>query len=124
LDLQLLLQSVPITINVVSWNPAHGEVYSIQHYVIQFVSDLAFPSTPVFSTNKSDRHDITEILLKVALNTINLTLIPNYFSTKDLLSTPNTELLHNYPKHRACTYPNNLPAAVELYISHSWRGPV
>jgi len=28
---------------------------------------------PVSSTNKSDRHDITEILLKVALNTINQT---------------------------------------------------
>jgi hypothetical protein len=26
--------------------------------------------TPVSSTNKTDRHDITEILLKVALNTI------------------------------------------------------
>jgi hypothetical protein len=25
---------------VVSSNPAHGEVYSIQHYVIKFVSDL------------------------------------------------------------------------------------
>jgi hypothetical protein len=28
------------------------------------------PSTPVSSTNKTDRQDITEILLKVALNTI------------------------------------------------------
>ena len=28
--------------------------------------------TSVSSTNKTDRHDITEILLKVALNTINL----------------------------------------------------
>jgi hypothetical protein len=28
------------------------------------------PGTPVSSTNKIDRHDITEILLKVALNTI------------------------------------------------------
>jgi len=27
--------------------------------------------TPVSSTNKTDRHDIAEILLKVALNTIN-----------------------------------------------------
>jgi hypothetical protein len=27
---------------------------------------------PVFSTNKTDHHDITEILLKVALNTITL----------------------------------------------------
>jgi hypothetical protein len=29
--------------------------------------------TPVSSTNKTDRHDIAEILLKVALNTINQT---------------------------------------------------
>ena len=29
------------------------------------------PGTPVSSTNKTDRHDITEILLTVALNTIN-----------------------------------------------------
>ena len=32
-------------------------------------------STPVSSTNKTDRHDIAEILLKVALNTITLTLL-------------------------------------------------
>jgi hypothetical protein len=30
--------------------------------------------SPVSSTNKTDRHDITEILLKVALDTIALTL--------------------------------------------------
>ena len=29
--------------------------------------------TPISSANKTDRHDITEILLKVALNTITLT---------------------------------------------------
>jgi len=28
------------------------------------------PGTPVSSTSKTDRHDITEIVLKVALNTI------------------------------------------------------
>ena len=39
-DLQLPVQSVPITTKVVSSNPVHGEVYSIQHYVIKFVSDL------------------------------------------------------------------------------------
>ena len=32
-----------------------------------------FSGTPVSSTNKSDRHDIAEILSKVALNTITLT---------------------------------------------------
>jgi len=31
---------VPITTDVVSLNPAHGEVYSVQQYVIKFVSDL------------------------------------------------------------------------------------
>ena len=31
------------------------------------------PGLPVSSTNKTDRHDITEILLKVALNTIKQT---------------------------------------------------
>ena len=30
---------------------------------------LCSPGTPVSSTNKIDRHDMTEILLKVALNT-------------------------------------------------------
>jgi hypothetical protein len=40
LDLQLSVQSVPITTKVVSLNLIHGEVYSIQHYVMKFVSDL------------------------------------------------------------------------------------
>jgi hypothetical protein len=35
------------------------------------------PSTSVSSTNKTDRHYITEILLKVSLNTI--TLLPTIF---------------------------------------------
>jgi hypothetical protein len=34
------VQSVPITTKVGSSNPVLGEVYSIQHYVIEFVSDL------------------------------------------------------------------------------------
>jgi hypothetical protein len=54
----------------------HGEVYSMQHYVIKFVSDLRqvagfSPSNPISSTYKTDRQNITEILLKVALNKIN-----------------------------------------------------
>ena len=55
-----------------------GALDIIQHYVIKFVSDLRqvsgqwfSPGTPVSSTNKADRHDIAEILLKVALNTMN-----------------------------------------------------
>ena len=63
------IQSVDITTKVVNSNPVHGEVYSIQHYVIKFVSDLL--QSVVFSTNKTDLHDIIKILLKVALNSIN-----------------------------------------------------
>ena len=61
-----------ITTKVVSSNPVHGEVYSIQHYVKKFVSDLRLVGG--FSGYSSFlHHDITEILLKVVLNTINQT---------------------------------------------------
>jgi len=40
LELQLPVQSVFITTEVVSVNPADGKVYSKQHYAIKFVSDL------------------------------------------------------------------------------------
>ena len=48
----------------------------VQHYVIKFVSDLRqvngfLPGPPVSFNNKSDCHNITELLLKVALNNIN-----------------------------------------------------
>ena len=46
LDLQLSMQSVPITTNVVSSNPAQAM------YVIKFVSDLRQVGTPVSSINK------------------------------------------------------------------------
>jgi hypothetical protein len=70
------MQSVPITTKVVNSNPVHGKMYLIQHYLIKLVSDLRqvsgfSPGTPVSSTNKTDCHDIAELLLKVALNTKN-----------------------------------------------------
>jgi len=54
LDLQLPMQSVPITTKVVSLNPAHGKMYLIQHYVINFVSDLL--QSVVFSKYSSFLH--------------------------------------------------------------------
>jgi hypothetical protein len=70
------ISAYAITTKVVRSNLGHGEVYSIQHYAIQFVSELQqvgwhSPDTPVSPTNKTDRNDITEILLNVSLNTIN-----------------------------------------------------
>ena len=61
-----------------------GEVYLIHHFVIKFVSDLLHVSgflrvlwfpPPIKLTAKI--HFITEILLKMALNIITLTLIPH-----------------------------------------------
>ena len=61
LDLQLHMQSVPMTTKVASSNLAHGEVYSIQHChkVCQYLTaGLWFSSgTLVCSTNKTVRHD-------------------------------------------------------------------
>jgi hypothetical protein len=55
----------------------------MQHYVIKFVSDLRqvggfIQVLLVASTNKTSRHDIAEILLKVALSTISLTPMLQY----------------------------------------------
>ena len=49
------------------------EMYSIQYFMIKFVSilwqgDVFFPGISVSFKNKTDRHDIAEILLNVALN--------------------------------------------------------
>ena len=40
IEIQLPIPLMFITTKVVSSNPVHGEMYSIQHYVIKFVSDL------------------------------------------------------------------------------------
>ena len=66
LDLQLPMQSVPITTKVVSSNPFHGEVYSIQHYVIKLISDWRQVGGFLWVLLKLTAM-ITEILLKVAL---------------------------------------------------------
>ena len=56
------------------------------------------PGTPVSSTNKANRHDITEILLKVALNTMTLTLkikINMWFSINTYPWYPDIRDWHN-----------------------------
>jgi hypothetical protein len=74
-----------ITTKIVSSNFVHGGMYSIQHYVTicqwpatgRRVVFSGRPGTLVSFTNKTDRHDIIEILLNVAWKTITLT---PYFS--------------------------------------------
>ena len=73
---------MPITTKIESSNPTQVR-YLIQHYVIKFVSDLrqvgGFLRVHQFPPNKTDRNDIAEILLKVALTTITL----EWFSLPD-----------------------------------------
>jgi hypothetical protein len=68
------MQSVPITTTVVSSNPAQARCThtTLCNKVCQLLGTGRWFSscTPVSSTNKTDHHDITEILLKVVLNTI------------------------------------------------------
>jgi hypothetical protein len=97
------MQSVPITTKFVSSNPVHGDVYSIQHYVIKIVGDLRqvggflrvikivgdlrqvlgflrvikivgdlWQVSGFLRVSCTNKTDITEILLKVALSTITL----------------------------------------------------
>ena len=70
------MQSVLITIKVVSLSPANGEVHYMQTYALNLSvildKPLDFLRTSVSSTNKTDCHDVIEILLEVELNTITL----------------------------------------------------
>jgi len=63
--------------SVVSSNPARRGVLNttLCDEVCQLLATGWWfsPGTPVTSTNKTDSHDITEISLKVTLNTINIT---------------------------------------------------
>ena len=76
IQLHVPLQSVPITAKVVfesrSWRCVLETTLcdKVCHWL---ETDQWFsPGTPVSFTNKTDCHDITEILLKMSLNTITL----------------------------------------------------
>ena len=71
------MPSVPITTNVLSSNTIGARCTTLCDKVCHWlVTGRWFsPDTPVSSINKTDCHDMTEILLKVVLNTINQTRI-------------------------------------------------
>jgi hypothetical protein len=74
----LFLFTIVLSFLELNFKPHTGEVYSIQQYVINFVSDLRqFGGFLRFPPRiKTDHHNINKILLKVALNTIPLTPHP------------------------------------------------
>ena len=58
------------------WKPSINKYYICDKicHAVTCGRSVVFSGSPASSTNKTDRDDITEILLKVALNTIILTL--------------------------------------------------
>jgi hypothetical protein len=72
-DLQLPVQSVPITTPSCEFEP-HSWRDVLDTTLFDKVCQWFFLGTVVSSINKTDLHDITEILLKVGLNTITQTL--------------------------------------------------
>ena len=57
----ITVHSVPIITKVVSSNPVHGKVHSIQHYVIKFVSDRP-DFTRTTKKRKSAKSEVLNIL--------------------------------------------------------------
>jgi hypothetical protein len=72
--------------DVVSSNPTQVEV-SCDKVCQEFAVRLFFPGTPVSPTNKTGIHDITEMLLEVAANTIepNQTSLPPEYTVAHIL---------------------------------------
>ena len=119
LDLRLPVQSVPITTKVVSSNPAWWGLLdtTLCDKVCQWFS----PSNPVCSLNKTDLHDIAEILSTVASNTMNLNqsetwpfllyspwfffLVNITFSMLDLYHVMLTIIHEYYSLHLILSYP-------------------
>jgi len=77
------MQSVPTTTNFVISKPAHGEVYRLAGRWFSL-------GTPASSTNKTDRHDITEILFESGVKHHN----PNSITTTVLLGLIIANIYH------------------------------
>jgi hypothetical protein len=85
---------MPITSNILSSDPTHDEVYSIQHYVIKFVSDfrqvdgflrvLRFPP-PIKLTATVLSHDVwrKNMCSDVAGHNVCYATIINYINNKN-----------------------------------------
>ena len=85
-----------------SWSYNYTDAISatkvLRPNLVSTLWDKVCPGTPISFINKTDRHDITDILLKVAWNTINHTpvvLVPN-ITVEHALSLKNTTSLMRF----------------------------
>ena len=120
---------MPITTNIASSNLPH----SLQHYAMKFVSDLqiiwwslsvicgrsvVFSRYSDSSTNKTDLHNMTEILFKVALYTITLSLFRSA-----IISVLQLSLFRSAFNSEAIQFPHISPSQCHLFIllNLSWK---
>ena len=126
MDLQLPVQSVPITTNVVNLNTRSWRDVldtTLCDKVCQWLATgrCFFPGTPVSSTNKTDRHDITEILIKVALDTINQAIDQTYtFLFQTLYNTQYIGVAIGYKGKRTLVpwFATRLPTVIDQSSSN------
>jgi len=69
-------------------------------YSLDTAGQWIVQSTPVSSTNKTHGHDITEILLKVLLNTINLNILIKVCISYESLTKSNVHQLSRHLKRK------------------------
>ena len=112
------MQSVPITTKVVSSNPVRVLDTTLCYKVNQWLATCRWfsPGIPVSSSNKTGRHDTTEILLKVALNTIIITP-----SRTTALSVCSVLILENLSRLVGWKYKLTWPHAVSLWPKEKRR---
>ena len=80
------------------------------------------PGTLVSFTNKTDRHDITEILLKVALNTIILTLIPLFVFCFFVFGYILRNWGYIFRRSIFCSRENNIASVTKINSDHPFTG--
>jgi hypothetical protein len=77
------------------WTGSYG--YSLQDYVMKFVSGFLWVLR-LTSTNKTDRHDITKILLKMVINTIKPKNIHNNTVVSNRVNSDHVSSFRSRPK--------------------------
>jgi hypothetical protein len=120
--------SIHWPVNFLTWindltTITHSE--RLSRFSLSLFSYLFSPGTPVSSTNKTGLHDIIEILLKVALNTITLTPFKRPVCSNHLVSVYYTYCNQNFSARRkppTCQVTDKLYHTMMHRVHLAWAG--